>query len=280
MTLDPDDPRPAYVQVASSLRAGILTRQYGPGEKLPSGSALAQQYGVARMTIQQAIRILRDEGLITSRAGSGVFARANPEPPVGLHSQLERAFDAEDVTLDFFGITGDALQEAIREPMDKIRTGRHHPRSIRIRALVPDDQKPRTPPPGAKTRKDAPARRARPHSFLEQHLESLLRSVTELAELGLVQSATAEVRTQPASPLFKLYIINGREAFQGFNPIGEHAVNIQENNNSDGEPISKDAPLFHQEATDDPEAVASQFVSQANTWFDSIWNNNSTEVTH
>jgi len=222
MTLDPDDPRPAYVQVASSLRAGILTRQYGPGQKLPSGSALAQQYGVARMTIQQAIRILRDEGLITSRAGSGVFARANPEPPVGLHSQLERAFDAEDVTLDFFGITGDALQEAMREPLDKIRTGRHHPRSIRIRALVPDGENPCAPPLSIKNRKSAPRSRTGTHSVFEQHLESLLRSVTELAELGLVQSATAEIRTQPASPLFKLYIINGREAFQGFNPMGEH----------------------------------------------------------
>jgi DNA-binding transcriptional regulator YhcF (GntR family) len=279
MTLDPDDPRPPYLQVASSLRAGILTKQYGPGEKLPSGSTLAEQYGVARMTIHQAIRILRDEGLITSRAGSGVFVRTNPEPPVGLRSQLERAFDAEDVTLDFFGITGDALQEAIREPLDKIRTGRHHPRSIRIRALVPDDQKPRTPPPTVKTRKGGPRSRTGTHSAFEHHLESLLRSVTDLAELGLVQSATAEVRSQPASPLFKLYIINGREAFQGFDPFGEPAMNIEGNSNSDDEPISKDTPLFHQEATDDPEAVGSQFVNQATTWFDSIWTQNSTEVT-
>jgi DNA-binding transcriptional regulator YhcF (GntR family) len=278
MTLDPDDPRPAYVQVASSLRAGILTHLYEPGEKLPSGGALAEHYGVARMTIQQAIRILRDEGLITSRAGSGVFVRANPEPPVGLHSQLERAFDAEDVTLDFFGITGEALQEAIREPMDKIRTGRHHPRSIRIRALVPDGQKPETPPPSAKTRKGAPRSRTGTHSVFEQHLESLLRSVTELAELGLVQSATAEVRSQPTAPLFKLYIINGREAFQGFNPLIEPPVHIERSSNTDGEPLSKDTPLFHQEATDDPEAVGSQFVNQATTWFDSIWTNNSTEV--
>ena len=147
MTLDPGDPRPPYLQVASSLRAGILTGRFKPGERLPSGSALASQYGVARMTIQQAVRVLRDEGLITSRTGSGVFVREHPAQPVGLASQLERAFDAEDVTLDFFGISGEALQEAMREPLDKIRTGRHHPRSIRIRALVPDDGKPSTLPP-------------------------------------------------------------------------------------------------------------------------------------
>jgi DNA-binding transcriptional MocR family regulator len=257
----------------------ILTRQYAPGEKLPSGGALAEHYGVARMTIQQAVRVLRDEGLITSRAGSGVFVREHPAQPVGLGSQIERAFDTEDVTLDFFGITGTALQEAIREPLDKIRSGRHHPRSIRIRALVPSGEKPWTLPPGGKAREDDPDSRTDSHSVFEHYLESLLRSVTELAEFGLVQSATAEVRSQPAPPLFKLYIINRREAFQGFDPLGEDAVDSEEDSHIDGEPISKDAPLFHQEATDDPEAVGSQFVSQATTWFDSIWTSKSTEVT-
>ena len=73
MSLDPDDPRPPYQQVANALRAAILTRKLAPGEKLPSGNELAQRYGVARMTVQQAIRLLRDEGLIVSRQGSGVY---------------------------------------------------------------------------------------------------------------------------------------------------------------------------------------------------------------
>jgi DNA-binding transcriptional regulator YhcF (GntR family) len=36
MTLDPEDPRPPYQQVANSLRASILTRKFSPGDKLPS----------------------------------------------------------------------------------------------------------------------------------------------------------------------------------------------------------------------------------------------------
>jgi hypothetical protein len=168
--------------------------------------------------------------------------------------------------------------------MDKIRTGRHHPRSIRIRALVPDGQQPRTPPPVAKTRQGAPEARTGTHSVFEQHLESLLRSITELAELGLVQSATAEVRTQPASPLFKLYIINGHEAFHGFYPVREHTVKIEGSTHKVFDLNSpwhagKDTTLFHHEATEDPEEVGSQFVSQATTWFESIWANISTEVT-
>jgi hypothetical protein len=106
-----------------------------------------------------------------------------------------------------------------------------------------------------------------------------LRSVSELAEVGLVQSATAEIRSQPASPLFKLYIINGREAFHGFYPAGGPAAKVEGPTHSVSDLTGQDTPLFHQEATDDPEAVGSQYVNQANTWFDSIWSNNSTEVT-
>ena len=75
MTLDPDDPRPPYMQIANALRAAILTKQLAPGDQLPSGNELAKRYSVARMTVQQALRVLRDEGLIVTRQGSGVFVR-------------------------------------------------------------------------------------------------------------------------------------------------------------------------------------------------------------
>jgi hypothetical protein len=142
--------------------------------------------------------------------------------------------------------------------MDKIRTGRHHPRSIRIRALVSDGDKPWMLPAGVTTGKDAPALQEHTHSAFEHHLETLLGSVTEIAELGLVESATAEVRSQPAAPLFKLYIMNGREAFHGFYPVREHAVKIEGNAHNVFDFMGKDITLFHHEATEDPEAVGSQ----------------------
>lgn len=83
MTLDPDDPRPPYQQVAQALRAAILTRKFEPGDKLPSLNELPEQYSVARMTVQQAMRLLREEGLIVSRQGSGVFVRERTERPSG-----------------------------------------------------------------------------------------------------------------------------------------------------------------------------------------------------
>src|SRR5437016_3640390 len=109
MSLDQDDPRPPYIQIANQLRAAILTKKLAPGEKLASGAELAKRYGVARQTVQNALDVLRGEGLIVSRQGSGVFVRERTEKPVGLRPHIERAFAASTVTLDFAGFSGETL---------------------------------------------------------------------------------------------------------------------------------------------------------------------------
>ena len=68
--LDQDDPRPPFQQLASVIRAAILTKKYGPGDQLPSGNEMARTYGVSRATVQDALRVLKNEGLIVVRAGT------------------------------------------------------------------------------------------------------------------------------------------------------------------------------------------------------------------
>jgi DNA-binding GntR family transcriptional regulator len=45
------------------------------GPRLPSAKTLAEQMGVAPNTVQQALRVLREEGLIYSVPGMGTFIR-------------------------------------------------------------------------------------------------------------------------------------------------------------------------------------------------------------
>jgi DNA-binding GntR family transcriptional regulator len=73
MTVRTDDPRPPYLQVAADLRASIASGVFAPGGRLPSGRELARRYGVALMTMQKALALLRDEGLVVSYQGRGVF---------------------------------------------------------------------------------------------------------------------------------------------------------------------------------------------------------------
>lgn len=79
--IDPADERPPFRKIANAIRAAILTGEFEPGAQLPPGRELAEFFGVAPMTVHQAIRVLRDEGFVTSRAGSGVFVSTQPAAP-------------------------------------------------------------------------------------------------------------------------------------------------------------------------------------------------------
>ncbi|MFD9699434.1 GntR family transcriptional regulator [Lentzea sp. NPDC059081] len=277
MALDPDDPRPPYVQVANALRAAILTKVFKAGDKLPSRAELAKKYEVAPMTVQNALRELRDEGLIVSRQGSGVFVRERTERPVGLRPHIERAFDAERVTIDFAGFSGETLHGIMQEPLDKIRIGRLTPASIHVRILVPDPSVPWSVPVTVDERADSPAFRKRAEEIMRRHTLAIVDNVTELGALGLVKDATAEVRVHPTAPLFKLYLINNEEAFFGFYPVREHVLSLGGEPQAIYDLMGKDAILFQHSTTDDDTSTGSQYVDQARTWFDSMWNTISTE---
>lgn len=271
MSLDPDDPRPPYLQVANALRAAILTKQFQPGDRLPSGNELSKRYGVARMTVQQALRLLRDDGLIVSRQGSGVFVRARTERPVGLRPHLERAFEEPDVSIDFAGFSGETLHGVIQEPLDKIRAGRLSPESITVRALLPDTSSPMAIPCRAKDLADDAELRERAAQIIQRHAEPLVDSVQELAELELVKTASVELRVHRCTPTFKLYILNNSQAFFGFYPVRRHTVNMHGEKRSIFDVLGKDTVLFQHDADGDESSTGSQYVEQARLWFDSVW---------
>jgi DNA-binding transcriptional regulator YhcF (GntR family) len=277
MSLDPDDPRPPYVQVANALRAAILTKKFTPGEKLPSRNELAKTYAVAPMTVQNALRELRDEGLIVSRQGSGVFVRERTERPVGLRPHIEHAFETAKVTIDFAGFSGETLAGVIQEPLDKIRIGRLRPESVHVRILVPDPTEPMSIPCRADDLADSPEFRKRATEIMRRNTLAIVDNVTELQEMGLINEAVGEVKVHRAAPLFKLYLINNEEAFFGFYPVREHVLSLGGEPRAIYDLMGKDAILFHHSITDDDTSTGSQYVEQARTWFDSMWTTVATE---
>ena len=73
--IDPSADRAVFRQLADLLRAQIESGELGPGEALPSELRLAQEYGISRTTVRQAIGQLRTEGLITVDRPRGTFVR-------------------------------------------------------------------------------------------------------------------------------------------------------------------------------------------------------------
>jgi len=71
VNIDAGSPDWPYQQVASRLRERIRAGELGP--RLPSYMALAHELGVSPMTVQRAIRVLRDEGLVVTYPSRGTF---------------------------------------------------------------------------------------------------------------------------------------------------------------------------------------------------------------
>lgn len=62
-----------YERIAGELRAGIRSGKYAPGSVLPSKRELKAQHVVSDGPVNEALRILRAEGLVETRQGSGIF---------------------------------------------------------------------------------------------------------------------------------------------------------------------------------------------------------------
>ncbi|MCW7987102.1 GntR family transcriptional regulator [Streptomyces platensis subsp. clarensis] len=270
--LDPDDDRPPYEQVASSLGAAIRTRKLSPGDKLPSHKTLTELYGFARATIQRALRDLEDEGLVVSRKGSGVYVRNRTERPAGLRPYVEQAFASTDVSIDFAGFSSETLHSSLQEPIDKIRVGRLTPSSINIRILVPDMSVPHAAPVRREDGADDPRLRRRMHDMMVGFTRSITNSIHELSVLGLVAETNVSVRVHGGTQFFKLYVINQEDAFFGYYPIRPNKVVVEGEAVEIYDLVGADATLFHYSVNEGDSSSGAQQVEQARMWFDSVWN--------
>jgi len=76
-------------RLAKRLSAAVHEGQLAAGNRLPTEQALCEQYGVSRTVVREAISMLKREGMLTSRQGSGTFVVPNPSvalrlsPPQG-----------------------------------------------------------------------------------------------------------------------------------------------------------------------------------------------------
>ena len=62
-----------YERVADLLEERILSDGYEYEKKLPSEQALAEQYCVSRTVIREALKLLKERGLVDSRNGMGSY---------------------------------------------------------------------------------------------------------------------------------------------------------------------------------------------------------------
>lgn len=64
---------PLYLQLRELIRSRIESGEYPPGTAIPSVGALAETYGIHRLSVRSAISALIGEGMLKSVQGKGIF---------------------------------------------------------------------------------------------------------------------------------------------------------------------------------------------------------------
>ena len=88
---------PAYRKVAAALSARILDRTLAAGDRLPSETELARQFGVNRSTVREALRELQNSGLLGRQRGTRLMGVRRPEQ-AEVAGSVSRALTLHDVT--------------------------------------------------------------------------------------------------------------------------------------------------------------------------------------
>ena len=60
-------------ELAEKLRARIIGGEFPAGARLPSETAISDAYGVSRVTVRTAVKLLESQGLVNVRHGSGTY---------------------------------------------------------------------------------------------------------------------------------------------------------------------------------------------------------------
>jgi DNA-binding GntR family transcriptional regulator len=116
MPIRVDDPRPPYLQLAAELRDAIKAGDYEPGDRLPSTRQLAEANGISPMTVQHAVRVLKNEGLVVSHQGRGAFVQ---EPKHATDEDVSATPKTLDEALE--------MLTEVRARLDRLEAGVHQP---------------------------------------------------------------------------------------------------------------------------------------------------------
>lgn len=112
------------VAIAGALKEMILAGQLRPGDKLPNEKALCEHFGVSRISIREAVQMLRALGMVEPIRGRGTFVR-EPDWSGGFLRDLAYfAFDSAGSVVDLFEVRNllecrAAQRSALQGPVSK-----------------------------------------------------------------------------------------------------------------------------------------------------------------
>jgi DNA-binding transcriptional regulator YhcF (GntR family) len=279
--------RPPHEVVATVLRERIDSGELPQGARIPTQKDLAGEFGVNRTAVRQALDELRRDGLLTDTGRGAPPTVAEPAPshgapkPAGteLAERLYEAFRAEHVTIDAFSLTTETLNNALARPHRSIADGLLAPRSITVRVIVPSSEAYLALP---RLVDDPDDRRPleRLHELQRTWATVLRMSLSTFKDRYEVPEVSCEIRTVPATPLQKLYVLNGTEALMGYYHVVRETVTHQGEELDIFDVLGFETTLFHSSAGREGHRQDVAFVRDSQAWFNSLWTTISTPLAH
>ncbi|KUM72249.1 winged helix-turn-helix domain-containing protein [Streptomyces curacoi] len=277
----------SHREVADVLRDRIRSGELRPGERMPTQAKLADEFGVERGAVRQALRILQSERLLTN-VSKGAPATVAPDlgraltgpgaPPqpttVGLAPRIAAAFAVPHVRIDALCLTSVSLTLAIGEPLRQIHAGQLKPASIDVRVLLPGrDIDLAFPAPVDASTTDRVhrqwlAQRNAQGQVLRHNLQ-VLRSTHNI-------DVRVSFRALPFTPPVKLYLLNDDEALFAFYELARRQEEVDDESLELYTTSGPQSMLFAFRRG--AEQRDTSFVEQSRLWFDALWETITTEL--
>ncbi|MEU6451635.1 GntR family transcriptional regulator [Streptomyces sp. NPDC046979] len=285
----PQRPQTTHREVADELRARIRSGRLRPGQRMPTQAQLADEFGVERGVVRQALRVLQSERLLTnvSKGSPATVApdlngapAGPPAPPmpttVALAPRIAAAFAAPHVEIDALCLTSVSLTLALGESLRQIHAGRLKPAKVDVRVLLPSrdiDLAFPVPVGGGGAGDPVHERWLAMRNAQGQVLQHNLLSLR--ATHGI--DVRVSFRALPFTPPVKLYLLNGEEALFAYYTLSrrEQQIGHEQLEMYDAEGVRSTLFAFDQRGG----LRDGVFVKQSRLWFDALWGTISSELT-
>ncbi|MFE5217083.1 MULTISPECIES: FadR/GntR family transcriptional regulator [unclassified Streptomyces] len=271
-------------EIADTLRERIRSGVLRSGERLPTQAELAEEFGVERGAVRQALRTLQLAGLLSNvskgsppRVAEAPPAREEPQPTmVALAPRLTAAFEAPHVRIDAVCLTAQSLIPALGEPLRLIHEGRIRPERIDARVLLPSRHIDLAFPVSVDAGRDDDAVHRRwlaMRNAQGQVLQYNLQALRGTHDIDV----HVTFRALPFTPPAKLYLLNGVEALYAYYMVTRRAEPTESGMLEMYDTLGSESLLFSFEQRSGQRDAA--FVEQSQKWFDALWETITTDLT-
>ncbi|MGV4889202.1 GntR family transcriptional regulator [Streptomyces sp. NWU49] len=272
-------------EIADILRERIRTGELRTGDRLPTQAELAEEFGVERGTVRQALRALQEDGLLSNvskgsppRIAEPAPAREEPQPTmVGLAPRLVDAFAQDRVRIDAVCLTAESLMLALSEPVRHIHEGRRRPESVEVRLLLPSRSITLAFPVPVEGR-DGTGDPVHERWLTQRNAQARVLRHNLLA-LRATHGIDVRVsfRALPFTPPVKLYLLNGEEALIGYYMLTRREEEWEDRTLQMYDALGSQSLLFSFAGRAGQRDRA--FVEESRKWFDALWDTITTDLT-